>query len=285
MELQHLTNEDLLTGLHALVGESRSIMVKLLAYLGEVDARRLFVEHGCSSMYAFCRERLKLSEGEAQRRIVAARLARKFPVILSMVESGSVHLSVLELLQQTLTLDNHRDVLNLVAGKSTRAVKAMLSDDDSMRMSFLASADLRAKIDLATSLMRHRNPRGDLAVMVEAALELLIAKLSKERLGAGAKTNPMTTRRLTAERIDRALRAAVFARDGMQCTFIDESGRRCSECGFLEIDHIVPRARGGKTELENLRVLCRAHNRLMAERAFGRAYVEEKIHLRRQRSA
>jgi 5-methylcytosine-specific restriction endonuclease McrA len=41
----------------------------------------------------------------------------------------------------------------------------------------------------------------------------------------------------------------------------------------LQIDHIVPFAKGGKTEASNLRTLCRAHNLLMAELEFGREKV------------
>ena len=82
--------------------------------------------------------------------------------------------------------------------------------------------------------------------------------------------------------IPRAVRREVFERDGEQCTFTDDRGNRCPARADLEIDHIVPRARGGTNDAENLRVVCRAHNKLYAEQAFGRAHVEEQIH-RRQR--
>jgi hypothetical protein len=38
------------------------------------------------------------------------------------------------------------------------------------------------------------------------------------------------------------------------------NGKRCGSKAFLEVDHIVSYASGGKTELENLTLLCRAHN-------------------------
>ncbi|WP_420814282.1 hypothetical protein [Labilithrix luteola] len=40
---------------------------------------------------------------------------------------------------------------------------------------------------------------------------------------------------------------------------------------------MTPRALGGSGEADNLRVLCRAHNRDAAERVFGRAHVEARI--------
>jgi hypothetical protein len=74
----------------------------------------------------------------------------------------------------------------------------------------------------------------------------------------------------------------VFERDGDQCTYVDAQGRRCSCRSFLELDHVIPFARGGKAVLENLRVRCRAHNRWYAEQTFGRAHVEKRIQARRR---
>ncbi|MCA9728578.1 MAG: HNH endonuclease, partial [Candidatus Eisenbacteria bacterium] len=61
-----------------------------------------------------------------------------------------------------------------------------------------------------------------------------------------------------------------------QCTYVGPEGR-CPERRGLEIDHRDPVARGGSNEPENLRVLCRAHNRLMAERAFGIGFMQTRI--------
>lgn len=58
--------------------------------------------------------------------------------------------------------------------------------------------------------------------------------------------------------IPRKLRHEVFQRDGY----------RCRECGAskdetsLEIDHIVPVARGGTNDIDNLQTLCRECNRM-----------------------
>jgi hypothetical protein len=76
-------------------------------------------------------------------------------------------------------------------------------------------------------------------------------------------------------------RRAVFERDGERCTFIDAEGHRCPATSWLELDHVIPRARRGTSELGNLRVRCRAHNLLHAERTFGQEHVERMIRERR----
>jgi uncharacterized membrane protein YqiK len=43
---------------------------------------------------------------------------------------------------------------------------------------------------------------------------------------------------------------------------------------FLELDHVQPVACGGLSTVENLRVVCRAHNQYAAEQVFGVDFVE-----------
>jgi hypothetical protein len=74
--------------------------------------------------------------------------------------------------------------------------------------------------------------------------------------------------------IPPAVRDEVFARDGGRCTFIGDDGRRCDSDWNLEIDHIVPFAKGGDNSPENLRLLCARHNRLAAERAYGKDHMD-----------
>jgi len=60
--------------------------------------------------------------------------------------------------------------------------------------------------------------------------------------------------RLARRHIPDPLRAEVLLRDGARC-------RRCRTAVNLEIDHIVPLSKGGRTEEANLQTLCRRCNR------------------------
>src|SRR5512144_2576422 len=73
-----------------LAGRERETTVALVAHLAEFDARRLFEPAGFSSTFSYCLAVLHLSEDAAFNRIEAARLARRFPMILEMLESGAV---------------------------------------------------------------------------------------------------------------------------------------------------------------------------------------------------
>lgn len=76
--------------------------------------------------------------------------------------------------------------------------------------------------------------------------------------------------------VTSAVRREVFQRDSEQCTYVSPDGVRCSEHHRLEVDHIQPVARGGSNEIDNLRLLCRSHNQLLAEQWFGREFMIEK---------
>ena len=58
--------------------------------------------------------------------------------------------------------------------------------------------------------------------------------------------------------ISPRLRRRIFQRDSGRC---QDCQRECTGVPW-EIDHIVPRAVGGRTEWTNLRLLCRTCNRL-----------------------
>jgi hypothetical protein len=51
---------------------------------------------------------------------------------------------------------------------------------------------------------------------------------------------------------------------------------RCTSC-HCEIDHIIPRSRGGRSDdPNNLRLRCRAHNLYEAEQMFGKQFMANK---------
>lgn len=127
MQFKNLSDDQLLAELGSLLGSEREFTAKLVACLGEIEQRRLHLLGGYSSMFDFCTKKLKLSEGEAFRRILAARLVRRFPLIESMIASGAVHLSALQLLAERLTEESHVELLEAASGKSKNEILELLA--------------------------------------------------------------------------------------------------------------------------------------------------------------
>lgn len=72
------------------------------------------------------------------------------------------------------------------------------------------------------------------------------------------------------------------ARAGYQCEFVGP-GTRCRQRTGLEIEHERPFALYPSHDENFLKVYCRAHNRLSAERFYGVEFIREKILASRER--
>lgn len=477
--LSRLADDELLRQVDSVVATQRQQLARLLLLLGEIEERRLHLSRGYSSLFDFCTAALRFSDGEAFRRIAAARLARRFPVVLGQVARGEIHLTGLVLLREHLTDDNHAELLAAARHRSKREIQGLLaehfprpdvkcsvrklpapreevasslpswtpaaavaetsartpetssapgvlrtspgalaetsarsSETDASptpgsssasevpsdpqrgvgeghgrrpphplplrptpalveplsptryRVQLTAPQAFMDKLDRARALLAHGCPQGDLAVLLERALDALLLELERSRRAkvnttkkarsktTSARENPVkrtSPRAVSPERnsppgsaepvrpssascgaspgsavpsgaaalapsapplssipqeqiapsderkrspatphrgtIPRAVRRAVFERDGERCTFVGVDGRRCSARTFLELDHVQPHALGGANTVGNLRVLCRAHNRLFAERTFGREHVENHLRQRKATSS
>jgi hypothetical protein len=135
----HLSDDDLVAKVTSLAGREREATVDLIAHLAELDARRLYLGAGFSSLFTYCTEILQLSEAEAYNRIEAARAARRFPVILDRLAEGSLNLTTVRLLASHLTDENHLDLLAAASGKSRRAV-------EELRARYFPQADVASSV-------------------------------------------------------------------------------------------------------------------------------------------
>jgi hypothetical protein len=139
--------------------------------------------------------------------------------------------------------------------------------EDLRRLHVTVSRRFLAKLDAARDALSHSHPCAKNETTLEAGLDLLLAA-HRERRGIGAK--PARTGRSAAPgRIRAEVKREVWARDGGCCQWPIEGGGICGSTLRLEFDHVVARGRGGSSEVENLRLLCRFHNQLTARATYG----------------
>jgi hypothetical protein len=122
-----MTDDELLRRLSTLVAGSRHTEADLVAHIGEVDARRLYLREATPSMFVYCTERLHLSETEAGLRIAAARAARRHAGILEMLADGRLHLSAIARLAPHLTPENRDDLLRRATHRTKREVEELVA--------------------------------------------------------------------------------------------------------------------------------------------------------------
>ena len=107
-----LENDALLAALSALVQREHELLSDFLAHLAELDERRLYLDLGFSSLFAYCTDALGLSRSSAGRRIAAARVCRRFPEALARAARGELELSVLCELSRYLSSENATELFD-----------------------------------------------------------------------------------------------------------------------------------------------------------------------------
>jgi hypothetical protein len=133
----------------------------------------------------------------------------------------------------------------------------------------------------AQELISHSVPSHDLAEVITHLATLVIKKadgklncqksnsdsdtLTKcvsEDKAATKTTQSFSERPRSRKYISVKIKRAIRARAGNCCEHLQPtSGVKCESRFQLQIDHVIPKAKGGGDEIENLRLLCGVHNR------------------------
>jgi len=149
------------------------------------------------------------------------------------------------------------------------------------RVQFTIGEATHEKLRRLQALLCREIPNGDPGAIFDRAVTLLLAHVENKKLGITAK--PRSHRPIRRETDDLGIRTppppppyvskwvqrVVWERDGGQCAFVSNEGRRCTQREFLEFHHVLARARRGPATVENISLRCWRHNQYEAELIFG----------------
>jgi len=158
------------------------------------------------------------------------------------------------------------------------------------KLEFAVEPECMKKIEEAKELLSKKYPEGvPLGTLLEEALDAYLDRHSprkkkqrreKREAKKESKKNEQQPgnhkNNKRSRHIPQAVQDEVYAKDNGRCTYVGPDGVRCNSTWNLEIDHIIPYARGGDHSIENLRLLCAKHNQLAAEKTYGREYMERR---------
>ena len=283
-----------------LLRKERGALADLLVSLAQFDERALYRELGFATFFDYLHRELRLSRGSAHYRQVATRLVVRFPEIVEPLRDGRLCLTSVIVLARVMTEANRLEVLPRFFGLSrqeaeqvaveirpvevvprrtvvteapvatqatttnvkeysrsivelapTRTLVEPLTPRET-RMHVTVSPEFLALLKKAKAGQSHVQPGATDEQVLTAALELLIAQQEKRRASVPPK-----------------VKREVRKRDGGKCTWPLANGGTCGSEVRTEIDHVVPRGKGGPSTAENCRVLCRSHNLEAARQAYG----------------
>jgi hypothetical protein len=127
MNFANLSNDDLRAEATKLAQLERQATAALIRCLMEVDARRLYLADGYSSLFTFCTQVLYLSEHAALGRIEVARAARRLPALLSHLEEGAITVTNARMLAAHLNETNCEQLLASARHRSKREVEEIVA--------------------------------------------------------------------------------------------------------------------------------------------------------------
>jgi hypothetical protein len=307
--IKTVTDQELLVTLKKMRGGECQIVADIVRYLAEVDERQVYRDYGYSSLFMFCVKGLGYSEGSAQRRIAAARCLRENSEVYELLKDGKVSLCSLSEVAKVITPEDRAQVLSLSQGlprqevqklaaqfqaperskrevmRAKRVVVPVAPDGESSStvavidkyaLSLEIDGECREMIEQAKDLCGESKVSELMKVVLKEYIARRQPKAVKPKQDKPAAKPETKARAVSSRYIVKQVRDQVRVRDGQQCSFTSLDGTRCCEKRGLEFDHIVPFARGGGREADNLRLVCRAHNQLYAEQHFGREFMCSK---------
>lgn len=268
----------------------------LLQALQAVEAKRVFIALGYSSLFRYAADALKLSESVAFSLITVARKARDVPSLQLSLQSGEVTLSNARMISAVITIENSREWIAQASTLSKRQlekeiVKIRPQAATPERVAYTSEKRVRLEMGLSESEMLRLRRVQDLVSQSQrrpASLEETVQVLcgdflsrkdpveqAKRQTARGQKIAPkiltVPVKTLDPGRVGTAsarripipavVRHAVNLRDGNRCGYVSDVGTRCGETRWIELHHRIPVSHGGQNTAENLVTLCSGHHR------------------------
>ncbi len=295
-----------------LLRRERASVVDVLLALAEFDRLALYRQLGHASLFDFLHRELGLSRGMAHYRLVATRLVEQFPEVVEPLRDGRLCMSSVIELAKVITEVNRADVLPKFFDKSRQEAKQVAAEirpaevvpvrtvvtsgrasstveleligvspetaraqverpvapaprtvvepltRQESRMHVTVSPAFMTLLKKARAGQSHVQPGATDEQVLTAALELLIEKQEKRKASVPAK-----------------VKREVRARDQGKCQWPVVGGGVCGSTVRLEVDHVMPRGKGGPSTVENCRILCKPHNLEAARHTYGDDWMDQ----------
>jgi 5-methylcytosine-specific restriction endonuclease McrA len=294
MNLKPLNDHELIESFSFHIQSERKITNLVLLHINEVESRKLHLSLGFSSMFEYLTRSFGYSESSAYRRIQAARLLKSVPEVSEKLQSGDINLSQaskVAVAVRKVQGASASQLIERIEGQTTKATeliiakeldlpvqsleKARAQKDSSVRIEITLSQEELLFIEEAQSLLSHQldNPKS-----IKELLVLLANKEVQRKKGLQRKASPL--RRKDVSKLKPASMSKTRSRKYIsvhkkrrllekaqyQCQYENpKTQQRCQCRTHLQIEHIVPVAKGGSDEETNLRIYCSAHNLLAAQ--------------------
>ena len=128
MAIQGLDANSLERRLCDLLGDERNVQADFLLHFAEFARRKGYEKLGHKNLWNYCRKKLGLAEATTFRRIHAAVLLRKYPIVEAYLRDGRLCMTRLVKLEKILTPVNARQLFDRASGASKREIEELVAE-------------------------------------------------------------------------------------------------------------------------------------------------------------
>ena len=252
--------------------------LELIETLQLVEEFRIYEDFKLTSLFAYCTQRLGLSEDRTCTYIQVARKAVEVPALKQAIADDKLSVSNAKKLTKVLTPENQSSWLEKGTTLSSRNLEREIAKEkpeEKVRekvkplseslfelrctLSPKAVELLERTMDLLNKQNRGEVLENVLEEFVERHDPIKVAERAQKRKAQAPVARPAYKngkRTATPKAMaNEALRIA-----GGQCTDVDQRGVRCTNRRYLQKHHPHLISRGGVHSQENLSVLCSQHH-------------------------
>jgi hypothetical protein len=261
----------------------------LVEIIQQVEAHRVFLSRGHSSVFRYVTSELRLGENLTYSLITVARKARDVPELKMQLQAGAMTLTNARRVAAVLTPENQKEWIKSACELSSRELEKEVARvrpgvATPERASYVTHDRVKLEVGLSECEMLRLRRAQDLLCQSKkrpVSLEETIGVVTGEFLRRHdpvekAKRHQVKKGGLPSESVEKLVARResggrepipavvlhqVNLRDQRRCTHALPDGSRCNESRWTEIHHKVLVSEGGTNAPDNLTTLCSSHHR------------------------
>ena len=248
-----------------LVRQERKLVSQILDLLQEVQDQKLYLSFGYANLFEYLVRGLGYSESLAYQRKAALKICAELPEVKIKLDQGALSLTTLARANKVLhtkTIEEKRILISELENKSTREVDKILArtcpevpkvharakryvNDTTVRITLDLSEDEFKSLERLKALKSHK---------VKDFKDLLNLLVDRELEKYNHVSN-ISSKSKNPRQIKISVKNYLLQKANYKCQYPG-----CNQTHFLQVDHKKSVCKGGSNHIQNLQVLCQAHN-------------------------
>ena len=264
---------------------------ELIGVLQELDLSKTYLHFKQPSLFSYATKCLRLSENIALTLIDIARKSVHVPELKAAIEERKISVSSARRIVPILTLENKTEWItkaqDLTLNQLNQELAKKFPEKAALtKIKYKSEFLARLEVDVSEKtlnllkkaqdiLSQSRKKHVDVAEALNAVLDEYVqrhdpvekaVRVEKKNHRKSKPENAQSMKKIPVSkriRFDATLKHSVVLRDDNQCTHIDLDGIRCHSRKWLDIHHHIPISHGGTNDLNNLKMMCSQHHRMI----------------------